>query len=122
MAAAIHAARGRLYDGGRAAHHAAGLAGPDHRGYGAAAHHWRTAWLRPLRLGRHRLSADRDDHRADLWQALGPLGTQADLSLWPRRLPHRLRALRRRANDECADRLPRDRKSTRLNSSHVEIS
>ncbi len=90
-----------------AARDAARVARPDDRVHGAADDRRRPRRARPALLGRHRVPARR--HRDD--PAVGaderPLRPQAPVPGRDRRVPHRLRAERRRAVARRADRVPR---------------
>ena len=80
---------------------------PDDRRHRPADDRRRPRRPRPAVLGRHRVSARRDDLDAAVGPRLRPLRPQAAVPGGDRRLPRRLGAQRRRAVARRADRLPR---------------
>ena len=81
--------------------------GPDDRRDRAAGHRDRSQRQRRLRLGLHRVPADRDDQRPDLREAVRPLRAAAHLPHRRIDLPARLAAVRAVAGDVAVHPLPR---------------
>ena len=77
---------------------------PDRRRDRAAQDHHRPRRQRPLHLGVHRVSADLDDQRPAVRQAVRPVRAAADLPVRHRRLHGRLAAGRAVAGDVAARR------------------